>query len=289
MDALNAFNQLVSERFDQLTKSEKKIAVYVIRNYEDVAFLSALELAQRLDMSEATVVRFASSLGMAGYPELRQQLQELVKHKLSHAYRLRVKLDELSPETHLFEQVTAMEIEYLHDALRTMSREAFDQAVELICKARRLFVFGLSGSATLAELLKHRLRRFGLEVVPLTQSGREVCEELLMLTEDDVFFALLFFNISEVMASTLAYAKHRGCKVILLTDTLGPHLREHVDVLLEARRGPVMAFHSLIVPMAIIQALILAVARADEERSMDILNRLDDIRERLNFMASVKM
>jgi DNA-binding MurR/RpiR family transcriptional regulator len=289
MNTLEAFNQQISGCFDQLTKSEQKIATYLMRNYEEAAFLSAAELAERLEMSEATVVRFASSLGLSGYPKLRQQLQELVKHKLSHAYRLHKKLAELSPEAHILEQVVAMEIEYLTGALGTVSREAFDEAVRLICEARRLFVYGLSGSATMAELLEHRLRRFGLEVVPLTQSGREVCEKLLMLTPEDVFFALLFFNISDVMISTLDYAKHCGCRVILLTDTLGPHLRDKVDVLLEARRGPVMAFHSLIVPMAIIQALILAVARTDEEKSMATLDSLDDIRERLDFMASVRV
>lgn len=289
MDALGAFNQRINERFDRLTKSEKKIASYLMRNYEEAVFFSAAELAERLGMSEATVVRFASSLGLSGYPELRQQLQELFKRKVSHASRLRKKLSELSPEAHIFEQVMAMEIEYLTDALRTVSREAFDEAVRLICEARRLFVYGLSASATLAQLLEHRLRRFGMEVVPLTQSGREVCEKLLMLTDEDVFLAIMFFNLSDVMVSTLKYVKDCGCQVILLTDTLGPYLRDKVDVLLEARRGPVMAFHSLIVPMAIIQALILAVAMADEEKSMATLDRLDDIRERLDFVASVKV
>ncbi len=260
-----------------------------MRNYEEAAFLSAADLGKHLEISEATVVRFAYSLGLSGYPELRQQLQELVKHKISHAYRLRKKLAELSAGPHVFEQVTVMEIEYLTDALRTISREAFDEAVGLIHEARRLFVYGLSGSATLAELLEHRLRRFGLEVVSVTQSGREVCEKLLMLTDEDVFFAVLFFNVSEVMESTLDYAKSCGCKVILLTDTLGPHFGDKTDVLLEARRGPVMAFHSLIVPTAIIQALIIAVAMADEEKAMATLDRLDDIRERFNFVASVKM
>lgn len=289
MNALGAFNQRINERFEQLTKSEQKIASYLMRNYEEAAFFSAAELAERLEMSEATVVRFAGSLGLSGYPELRQQLQELLRHKVSYASRLRKKLVELSPEAHILEQVVAMEMEYLTDALRTVPREAFDEAVRLISGARRLFVYGLSGSATLAELLEHRLRRFGLEVVPLTQSGREVCEKLLMLTDEDVFLALLFFNISDVMVSTLEYARNCGCPVILLTDTLGPHLGDRVDVLLEARRGPVMAFHSLIVPMAIIQALILAVARADEEKSMATLDRLDEIRERLDFLASVKL
>jgi len=287
MDTLTTFNQRISERFDRLTRSEKKIATYLMRNYEEVAFLSAAELAERLKMSEATVVRFASALGLSGYPELRQQLQELVKDKISHAYRLRKKLAELSPGAHILEQVMAMEIEYLTDALGTISSEAFDEAVRLILQGRRLFVYGLSGSATLAHLLEHRLRRFGLQVVPLTHSGREVCEQLLTLTDEDVFLAILFFELSEATASTLDYARHCGCKLILLTDTLGPHLKDRVDVLLEARRGPVTAFHSLLVPMAIIQALILAVAMADEAKTVATLDRLDNIRERLSFVGSV--
>ena len=78
MDALKAFNQQINECFDRLTKSEKKIATYLMRNYEEAAFLSAADLAKRLEISEATVVRFAYSLDLSGYPELRQQLQELV-------------------------------------------------------------------------------------------------------------------------------------------------------------------------------------------------------------------
>jgi DNA-binding MurR/RpiR family transcriptional regulator len=289
MTTTTAFNQRINSRLEQLTKSERRIADYLQRNFEEAAFFSAAELAERLDLSEATVVRFAQSIGFSGFPELRQCLQELFKEKVTHAALLRKKLAELSPETHVLEQVIAMEMEYLTDALRTVSREAFDEAVRLVYGARRLFVYGLSGSATLAELLEHRLRRFGIEVVPLTQSGREVCEKLLMPTDEDAFLAILFFNLSEVMVSTLEYAKHCGCQVILLTDTLGPHLRDKVDVLLEARRGPVMAFHSLIVPMAIIQALIIAVAMADQEKALATLDRLDDIRERLNFVATVKI
>ncbi len=289
MTTMTAFSQRIHSRLDQLTKSERKIADYLQHNFEEAAFFSAADLAERLNLSEATVVRFAQSIGFSGFPELRQCLQELFKEKVTHAYRLRKKLAELSPEAHILEQVMAMEMEYLTDALRTASRKAFDEAVRVVCEARRLFVYGLSGSATLAELLEHRLRRFGMEVVPLTQSGREVCEKLLMLTDEDAFLAILFFNLSEVMVSTLEYAKHCGCQVILLTDTLGPDLRDKVDVLLEARRGPVMAFHSLIVPMAIIQALIIAVAMADQEKALATLDRLDDIRERLNFVATVRI
>lgn len=285
----NEFSELVRAHFDSLTKSERRIADHILRNQDEAAFLSAAELADRLGLSEATVVRFARSLGFSGFPELRACLQDLFRRRVSHAARLRKKLAQISPESHILEQVVAMEMEYLTEALRTVSRDAFDEAVRLICGARRTFVYALSGSATLAELLQHRLRRFGLEVVLLTQSGREICEPLLSLGSDDVLFAMLFFNLSDVMEATLAYAKACGAKVILLTDTLAPLVRQHTDVLLEAQRGPVKAFHSLIVPMAIIQALVIAVAMNNKEKSLATLDKLDDIRRRLNFDAAVRI
>jgi len=283
MDKLEAFRQRLEQNYPSFTKSEQRIASYVLSDYNQVAFLSAAELAQRMEVSEATVVRFAQALGFSGFPELRQHLQELFVARVDHAAELRKRLAELSPEADALEQVIRMEIEYLSDALHTVSREAFDEAVRLICGGRRLFVYSLSGSAILAELFEHRLRRFGMDVVPVTQTGREVCEKLLTLTGDDVVLAILFHRISRVSEEALAYARSCGCKVILLTDSLVPRLQDCVDVYLEARRGPVMAFRSLIVPLAVSQALMLAVARANEERSMATLNRLDELRTRLGF------
>ncbi len=283
MDILEAFQQRLEEHYPSFTKSEQRIASYVLADYNQVAFLSAAELAQRLEISEATVVRFAQALGFSGFPELRQRLQELFVAQVDHGAELRKRLAELSPDADALEQVIGMEIQYLTDALRTVSRPAFDEAVRLICRGRRLFVYSLSGSAILAELYQHRLRRFGMQVVPVTQTGREVCEKLLMLTPEDVVLAILFHRISKVSTAALAYARSCGCKVILLTDTPTPPLKDAADVFLEARRGPVMAFHSLIVPLAVSQALMLAVARANEGRSMATLNRLDEIRAKLGF------
>jgi DNA-binding MurR/RpiR family transcriptional regulator len=283
MDKLEAFRQRLEQNYPSFTKSEQRIASYVLSDYNEAAFLSAAELAQRMEVSEATVVRFAQSLGFSGFPEFRQHLQELFVARVDHAAELRKSLSELNPEADPLEQVIRMEIEYLSDALRTVSREAFNEAARLICNGRRLFVYSLSGSAILAELFEHRLRRFGMDVVPVTQTGREVCDKLLALTGDDVVLAILFHRISKVSERALAYARSCGCKVILLTDSLAPHLRDRVDVYLEARRGPVMAFRSLIVPLAVSQALMLAVARANEQRSMATLNRLDELRTRLGF------
>ncbi len=211
MDGLQAFRQRLDEHYLHFTKSEQRIAAYVMAEYNQVAFISAADLAQRMGVSEATVVRFAQSLGFSGFPEFRQHLQELFVARVDHAAQLRKRLAELGPEVDPLEQVIGMEIEYLSDALRSVSREAFNEAVRLICQGRRLFVYSLSGSAILAELYEHRLRRFGMEVVTVTQTGREVCEKLLMLTPQDVVLAILFHRVSKVSEAALDYARSCGC------------------------------------------------------------------------------
>jgi DNA-binding MurR/RpiR family transcriptional regulator len=137
------FGELVRERFDALTKSEKRIASYLLKNQDEAAFLSASELAARLGLSEATAVRFAQALGFSGFPEMRATLQASFRSRVTHSVRLRGRLDDLRQAGDIFERLTVSEIDYLTQALQTVDREAIHQAVELLRQRERVFVFGL--------------------------------------------------------------------------------------------------------------------------------------------------
>ena len=123
------FSQLISERFPQLTKSEKVIANYLNQNQDDAAFLSAGEIADRLQLSEATMVRFARTLGFDSYPAMRVALQDSFRHRLTHSARLRSRLDYLRADCDIFERLVASEIDYLTEALQTLDRKALNTAV----------------------------------------------------------------------------------------------------------------------------------------------------------------
>jgi DNA-binding MurR/RpiR family transcriptional regulator len=79
----------------------------------------------------------------------------------------------------------------------------------------------------------------------------------------------------------LEHANQLKTPVILVTDTLGPMVGDKADVVLAARRGPVSSFHSLTIPMTIINALLLALTAVDQEKVMTNLDNLDQLRERL--------
>jgi DNA-binding MurR/RpiR family transcriptional regulator len=275
------FGEIISECYRDLTKSEKQIADFLRKNQEEAAFLSAAEVAQRLDLSEATLVRFARSIGFDSYPAMRELLQENFRRRVTHSARLRSRLDDLREAGDIFEKVTVSEIDYLTQALQTVDRAALHQAVADIMACERLFVFGTGPSVSLVHLMNLRLSRFGKQVIPLTNAGRETIEPMLLMTERDLLFAIGFFDVNPVLETVLDFAGERKCRTILLTDTLGSVIREKVQVILAAKRGPVSAFHSLVVPMTIINALLLEIANQNREAIISNLDQLDQWRERL--------
>jgi DNA-binding MurR/RpiR family transcriptional regulator len=164
-------------------------------------------------------------------------------------------------------------------------RAAIHQAVHLLRERERVFVFGIGPSISLVNLLEIRLRRFGRQVIPLTTSGREILEPLLLMTGSDLLFAIGFFDVTPALQLVLNHAQACGCVCILLTDTLGSIIGNQADVVLAARRGPISAFHSLTVPMTIINTLLLALAQTDQERAMSNLDRLDELRQTYAFTS----
>lgn len=275
------FAQLVSQHFADLTKSEKRIANFLRKNQDEAAFLSAAEVADRLGISEATVVRFARTIGFANYPALRSELQNHFRHRITHSARLKSRLDDLRESGDIFERVTVSEIDYMTQALDTIDRGELHRAVEYIKDRKKIYVFGLGPSMSLVTLLEIRLRRFGKEVVTLRTAGREILDLLLGMTPEDLLFVICFFDLNTTLQLVLDYAQEVGCPVIMLTDTLQSIIGEKAGVVLAARRGPVSEFHSLVVPMTIINTILLAVAQEDQERVMRYLDKLDQLRERL--------
>ena len=274
-------SQIISDNYKHLTKSEKRIANYLRKNQEESAFLSAGEIADRLGLSEATLVRFARTLGFSSYPAMRTVLQDAFRRRVTHSARLRGRLEDLRQGGDIFERLVVSEMDYLTQALETVERQALQKTVELMQSCDRIFVFGGGPSVSLVELMQIRLGRFGRQVIPLTTSGREILEPLMLMKNCDLLFMICFFDVTPTQQLVLDYANEVNCPVVILTDTLGSIIGDKADVVLAARRGPMAEFHSLVVPMTIINTLLLALANEDRDLVMANLDKLDQMRERL--------
>ncbi len=278
------FNKIVAEHYNQLTKSGKRIADYFIQNQDEVAFMSAAEIAEELDLSEPTMVRFARTLGFDSYPSMRVMLQAKVRNLVNHSARIRSRLDDLRVSGDIYERVVTSEIDFLTESLHTLDRNAFNAAVELLRVHQRVFVFGLGPSISLVDLLEIRLTRSARHVIPLRTFGRELLEPLLLMTKNDLLIAIGFHSVNPYLTLVLKWAHEHKAPAILITDTLGELVGKMATVTLAARRGPVSAFHSLTVPMTIINTLLLALSSVDQEKIMNNLDQLDQLRDRVTRM-----
>ncbi len=273
------FSQVLSDKYGQLTKSEKRIANYLRKHQEECAFLSAAELANKLELSEATTVRFARSMGFESYPEMRKILQNTYRQRVTHSARLRGRLGDLRESADVFERLVVSDIDYMTQALDSINRSELARAVEMLRTHKRVFVFGVGPSVSLVDLMEIRLSRFGYQVIPLKTGGREILDSLLLMTPNDLLFMICFFDVSSTLQFVLDYVNEVHCPVIMLTDTLEPILGSRADVVLAAKRGPMSEFHSLVVPMTIINSLLLSVA-SEEKNVMENLDKLDQLRDR---------
>jgi len=273
------FNKLVAERYDQLTRNEKRIAEFIRQNQDEAAFMPAAKIAGALGLSEPTIGRFARALGFPNYPALCRSLQSRARTLANHSARIRSRLSEFHEGGDIYERVVASEIDFLAESLHTLDREAIKKAVDLLRTHQNIFVFGLGPSISLVDLLEIRLTRSLRRVFPLKTYGREMLEPLLLMNKDDLLIAIAFRRLNPYLDLVLQMANAHNTPVILITDTLGDMLGGKVNVTLSARRGPVSAFHSLTVPMAIINTLVLALSSVDQEKIMRNLDKLDQLRD----------
>lgn len=277
-----ALDERLAVRRDDLSPTEQRVADFFVRHREEVAFLAAAEIAQRLGTSDATVVRTAQSLGYSGLNELKRECATALRSRVTPAVRLRWRLAEIgaSPDDAL-DQALSLQIELLEDARHTVDRAAFARAVDLLCAAERVLICGNGPSATLADYFALRLKRFGRQAAAVTSTGIALADALVGMRGGDMLVAVGYGRVSRELDVTLDHARECGVPVILLTDTLGVALAERVTVSLRARLDRSGMFGSIATTLVLMDALLVGLAAHDRERTLHALAALNDLRARI--------
>jgi DNA-binding MurR/RpiR family transcriptional regulator len=268
----------VTELYDSLSKTNRRIADYVASRFDEVIFSSVASIAAELGTSEATIVRFAQTLGYSGFPDLKRELVTHYREQISPAKKLKNYLDTLSPGDRFYGEIVEQEIEYLKNSVKTVQGEAFHEAVTLICEAGHRYVYATGANTGLAQYMSFRLNRFRLHTSASSDTGKNIFENFPLFNKNDVVITYSFHQPTREHKVLMDFTSKNGVKTILITDTFVPPMVQNADLVLYARRGPFGLFHSLIVPMAISNALIMAVASRLGKDSIESLQDLSDIR-----------
>ncbi|MBO7310986.1 MAG: MurR/RpiR family transcriptional regulator [Clostridia bacterium] len=272
----NLLNE-IKERMPSFSKGQKLISVYILENYDKAAYMTAAKLGSIVNVSESTVVRFAIELGFEGYPEFQQSLRELVRTRLTSFQRIEV-TNNLIGDGDVLTKVLMADSDKIKHTLDEIDREAFDAAVEKIVGARSIYVLGVRASASLASFLGHSLGMI-FDNVKLIQpsSGSEMFEQIMSIGEQDVMIAISFPRYSKKMINAADYAKHRGANVIAVTDSAASPIAAGANQILLARSDMASFVDSLVAPLSIINAIVVAVSRKKQDELTERLRKLEEI------------
>lgn len=273
--------KVIQMNFTRLSKGQKIIAEYIMSNYDKAAFMTASKLGEVVGVSESTVVRFATSLGYSGYPSLQKALQELVKNKLTTVQRLSMSSDYSNKEIGL-KKILRTDMDNIKSTIDNINVDTFDKVVDSILSARRVYILGLRSSTALADYLGFYLSTL-IDDVKVVKTGiNDVFEQILKVTKDDLVIGISYPRYSRRTLDVLKYVKGQQCKIVGITDSLISPIANIADYTLIASSNMLSFVDSLVAPMSLINALIIAIGIREKENVKKYFNELEIIWKKYN-------
>ena len=268
---------ILQEKEPSFSKGQKRIARYITEAYDKAAFMTANRLGKTVGVSESTVVRFAIYLGYKGYPEFQKALEELVRTKLNSIQRMEVTYGKV-PQSEILDTVLHSDIDKIKMTLDAVDHEAFELAVETILKAKNIYIVGIRSCAPLAGFLAFYLNLIFDSVRLLnTNSASELFEQMIRIGEEDVIIGISFPRYSMRTLKALEFANNRNAKVITLTDSIHSPMNLYSSCNLIARSDMASIVDSLVAPLSVINALVVALSMRKQKDVVATLESLEKI------------
>ena len=271
------FLSILQEKEPTFSKGQKRIARYITDSYDKAAFMTANRLGKTVGVSESTVVRFAVDLGFAGYPSMQKAMREMVLNRLTSVQRIEVANNRLGDQD-VVSMVLHADMEKLRQTSETISREEFNTAVDAILKAKRVYILGVRSVAPLANFLGHYLNYMFNNVHVISGfSAGEMFEKIVSVNSEDVIIAFSFPRYSASTTKGARYCRSAGATVIGITDSKESPLGQCSDHILVAKSDMVSLVDSLVAPLSLVNALIVAIAAKREKELSQTFANLERI------------
>ena len=267
----------MNTQYHKFSKGQKKLVSYITDNYDKAAFFTAAKLGETVGVSESTVVRFAIHLGYKGYPEFQKALEELVRNKLNSIQRMEVTYGRV-PQSEILDTVLRADIEKIKLTMENIDHNAFELAVETILEAKSIYIVGIRSCAPLASFLGFYFNLLFDNVHLMhTNSSSELFEQMIHISKDDVIIGISFPRYSMRTLKALEFANNRNAKVITLTDSIHSPMNLYSSCNLIARSDMASIVDSLVAPLSVINALVVALCMRKQREVTATLEDLEKI------------
>lgn len=267
----------INEKYAKMSKGHKKIATFIMDHYEQAAFMTAAKLGETVGISESTVVRFATRLGYEGFPEFQDALADWVKNKLNTVQKMGAKYGK-STQSEILTSVLTADIEKINDTIEHVDPHAFETAVDSIINARNIYIVGLRSCEPLARMMQFYLNMIRGNVhLICSSSTSEMFEQMIRVNEKDVVIGISYPRYSMRTLKMIEFANDRNAKVITMTDSIHSPMCLYSSCNLMARTDMVSIVDSLVAPLSLINALVVALC----------LKRPNDVKKHLEALEYV--
>ncbi len=272
----------INDAFEGLSKRQKLIAEFIINHYDKAAYMTASRLGETVGVSESTVVRFAVEVGYEGYPELQKAMQEMIRDKLTSVQRIDVAHDRIDSQD-ILTSVLNQDIKLIKKTIEENNSEAFERSVDYLLNAHKIYIFAVKSSFALARFLGYYLELiFGNVKIIETTSKSEMYEQLFRTSENDVMIGLSFPRYSSSTLEAMQFASQQGAKVIAITDSTTAPVTKIADCVLVAKSDMASVVDSLVAPLSLINALIVATVSRKRDEVTQTFRQLENIWDRYN-------
>lgn len=262
---------------NSFSKGQKRIAHYIEEHYDKAAFMTASKLGETVGVSESTVVRFATELGYEGYPKLQKAMQEMIRNKLTSVQRIEVTSTRIG-NNNVLDSVLNQDIDKIRRTIEETSHEDFNRAVDEICSAKRIYIFGVRSTAAIASFLAYYFELIFDNVrVVNTTSSASAYEHIFRITENDVMIGISFPRYSSMAVEAMDFARSRGAHAIAITDSMASPLIQSADSVLIARSDMASIVDSLVAPLSLINALIVATVLKKKKEVSENFRQLEEV------------
>lgn len=268
---------VIQSRMARFSKGQKRIGSFILDNYDKAAFMTASRLGRTVDVSESTVVRFAAELGYDGYPAMQKALQEMIRSKLTAVQRMEVSNDRIA-DHELLPMVLQADMEKLRMTIEELSREDFAAAVDAIVSAKRIYILGVRSANALSTFLSFYFHLIFEDVRHVqTSLASEMFEQMLRVGPGDVVIGISFPRYSTRTVRAMEFARDQGATVIAVTDSEQSPLAETATCRLLAKSDMASFVDSLVAPLSVLNALIVAVGRKRNQETAATFRKLERI------------
>lgn len=269
-----------------LSKTEEKIAEYILAHVNTIGFLTSTTLAEEIGVSDTSIIRFIRKLGFKGYAEFRAEMNNRTAQQidqsqlgLSPGEKYTKTLKQINPNR-LISDVSQYTFHNLQQTYAQLTQDSIDQVVDIILSSKRKYIAGFRGTSCCAKYMASKLVFLTSNVIPITHAEAAAVETLMDISEGDCLFLYSFPRYSEIGRVLVNIAKENGAKIILMTDRHTAPLAGCADAVVLAKIDGLGFTNSYVAPISLSEAILLAVSgRKDVTRSKRF-NRIDQVMEK---------